>query len=104
MRVPRNLSEFLDFFDLRLLLRCESFEELLLGGMLPVFRGASYPSDDQVCMKTLRDFGLWIKRRFAKKGKKGGRDIKVWVDYCWEHMRVGRRRIRLSFFRFKGGE
>ena len=81
-RVPRNLSKFIDKFELRMLLGCEKLEELLLDGILP-YSGFSYPLDEGVCMKTLRDFGLWVKRRFAKKGRKTGREVKVWVDYRW---------------------
>jgi hypothetical protein len=82
-RVPRNLSDFIDAHDFHLLLGCEKLEEMFLDGILPAFfdRGVTYSQDHSVSMKTLRDFGLWVKTLFAREGQEGARDIKVWIQY-----------------------
>jgi hypothetical protein len=92
--VPRNLSDFIDTHDFRLLLSCEKLEEVFLEGILPeIFRrGYTYSQDHNVCMKTLRDFGLWVKTRSAKKNQDGGRKIKVWIQYRDEVFEGGARK------------
>lgn len=73
--VPRNLSNFLDKFDVRVLARCEKLEEVLLDGIkLGLY---SNSARDDICKVTLRECGLWVKRRQAKKH----RVVEVWVGY-----------------------